>query len=33
MSSENKIVITSKKDKSQKRNKSPFVREKVNDDD
>ena len=33
MNSENKFVITSTKDKSQKRNKSPFVREKVNDDD
>ena len=33
MSSENKIVITSKKDKNQKRNKSPYIREKVNDDD
>ena len=33
MSSENRFVITSKKEKGQKRNKSPFVRDKVNDDD
>jgi len=33
MSSENKYVITSKKDNNQKRNKLPYFREKVNNDD